>query len=87
MEDDRDCLERAESIAEKVCGQPATVDEIADGFALYGLSKRVMALDRLEAELGGEIDSSSHSLRRHVRLQDLRRRMTDLHYALRKASR
>lgn len=87
MTDDRDFLERAESIMEKTRGQPATVGEIADNFALYGLGKRVAALDKLDAELGGEIDSGAHSLRRNVRLQQLRRRMTDLHHALRKAKR
>ncbi|GKQ52879.1 hypothetical protein [Bradyrhizobium sp. Ce-3] len=87
MTDTRDFLERGESIVEKITGQPATAGEIADNFALFGLSKRVAALDCLDAELGGEIDSGSHSLRRHVRLQELRRRMTDLHHALRKVRR
>ncbi len=87
MTDDRDFLERAESISEKACGQPATIGDIADNFALYGLNKRVVVLDELDAELGGEIDSSSHSLRSHVRLQEIRRRMNNLHRALRKANR
>ncbi|WP_342712169.1 hypothetical protein AAFG13_12505 [Bradyrhizobium sp. B124] len=87
MTDTRDYLERVESTLEKAAGQPATVGEIADNFALYGLGKRVAALDKLDAELSGEIDSGAHSLRRHVRLQQLRRRMTDLHHALRKAKR
>ena len=87
MTDDRNLLEYAESITEKACGQPATIDDIADNFALYGLNKRVVALDGLEAELDGEIGSGSHSLRRHVRLQELRRRMTSLHHALRRAKR
>lgn len=87
MTDGRDFLECAESVTEMAHGQPATAAEIADNFALYGLSKRVAALDRLDAELGGEIDSGSHSLRRHVRLQELRRRMNDLHHALRRAKR
>ncbi|MDA9533844.1 hypothetical protein [Bradyrhizobium sp. CCBAU 25338] len=34
-----------------------------------------------------EIDSSPHSLRRRIQLVDLRRRMGDLHEALRKAKR
>ena len=48
MTDDRNLLEYAESITEKACGQPATIDDIADNFALYGLNKRVVALDGLE---------------------------------------
>ena len=42
---------------------------------------------RLDAELGGEIDSSPHSLRKRVQLIELRRRMGSIHEALRKANR
>lgn len=87
MKDDRDFLERAGSIMEKACGEPVTVAEIADNFSLYGLSKRVAALDKFDAELTAEIDSGSHNLRHHVRLAELRRRMAGVHHALRKAKR
>jgi hypothetical protein len=86
-EDDRDFIERAESSTEKLYGNPATVNQIADHFALYGLKKRASALEDIDSELRGEIDSSPHSLRRRVQLMDLRRKMGGVHEALRKAKR
>lgn len=86
-EDNRNFIERAEAITGNLYGEPMSVERIADNFALYGLKKRVAALERFDAELGGEIDSSPHSLRRRIQLVDLRRRMGDLHEALRKAKR
>ena len=85
--DDRDFIERAESLTNKLYGKPATANQIADNFALYGLKKRAAALDDLDTELRGEIDSSPHSLRRRVQLMALRRKMGDIHDALRKAKR
>jgi len=87
MPDDRDFIERAESITGNLYGEPMSADRIGDNFALYGAKKRVAALERFDSELHGEIDSGAHSLRRHVRLMELRRRMGDVHRALRKASR
>jgi hypothetical protein len=87
MPDDRDFIERAESITGNLCGEPMSSDRMADNFALYGAKKRVAAMERFDSELYGEIDSGSHSLRRHVQLMELRRRMGDVHKALRKASR
>ena len=87
MSDDRDFIERAESITGNLYGEPMSLDRMADNFALYGAKKRVAAMERFDSELGGEIDSGSHSLRRHVRLMELRRRMGNVHKALRKARR
>jgi len=85
--DNRDMIERAESTNEKLYGEPTSIDEIADNFALYGLKKRAAALDEFDSELRGEIDASPHSLRRRVQLMELRRKMGDVHKALRKARR
>ena len=86
-EDNRNFIERADSITGNLYGEPMSPDRIAENFALYGLKKRVAALERFDAELGGEIDSSPHSMRKCVQLVDLRRRMGNLHEALRKARR
>ena len=86
-DDNRDFIERTESVTDKLYGLPMTIDRIADNFALYGLNKRAVALDDLDAELRGEIDSSPHSLRRRVQLMELRRKMGGVHEALRKARR
>jgi hypothetical protein len=86
-ENDRDLIGRAESDAEKLYGEPTSVDEIADNFVLYGLRRRVAALETFDGELRGEIDSSPHSLRRRVQLMELRRKMGSVHEALRRARR
>jgi len=86
-EDSRNFIERAESITGNLYGEPMSPNRIAENFALYGLRKRVAALERFDAELGGEIDSSPQSLRKRVQLVDLRRRMSSLHEALCKAKR
>lgn len=86
-DDDRDFLERADSIAEKQFGSSMSADEMTQDFALHGLKKRTIALERLDRELRGEIDSGPHSLRRRVQLMSLRRKMGGVHDALRKARR
>jgi hypothetical protein len=86
-DDDRDFIERANSVAENLHGEPMTTEEIADNFALFGLQKRTAALEKFDTELRGEIDSSPHSLRRRVQLMTLRKKMGGVHEALRKARR
>ena len=86
-DDDRDFIERANSVAEKLHGESMTTEEIAKSFALFGLPKRTAALEKFDTDLRGEIDSSPHSLRRRVQLMALRKRMGDVHEALRKARR
>ncbi|MCS3726461.1 hypothetical protein [Bradyrhizobium betae] len=86
-EDERNFIERAASITGNLYGEPMSPERIAENFALYGLKKRVAALERFDAELGGDIDSSPHSLRKRVQLVDLRWRMGSLHEALRNAKR
>lgn len=85
--DDRDFIERAGSLIEKLYGKPAGIDQIADDFALYGVKKRAATLEDFDAELRGEIDGSPHSLRRRVQLMTLRRKMGGVHEALRQAKR
>lgn len=85
--DERDFIERASSVAEKLHGEPMTAEEIANNFALFGLQKRTEALEKFDSELRGEIDSSPHSLRRRVQLTALRNKMGGVHEALRKARR
>jgi hypothetical protein len=86
-EDGRDFLERSDSTMRNLYGVPGSIDQIADQFALYDLRKRAAALENFDAELRGEIGSGSHSLRRHAELMTLRRKLGDVHEALRKARR
>lgn len=88
MQDDNgDFIARARSVAEKVHGGPMTTEEITNNFALFGLQKRVAALDKFDNELSGEVDSSPHALRQRVQLMALRKKMGGVHEALRKARR
>lgn len=87
MEDERNFIERAESETKKLYGEPMSIEDIADDFALYGLKKRAAALEDIDAELRGEVGSGTHALRQHARLIGLRQKMGDVHEALRKARR
>lgn len=86
-EHETDLIDHSESITEKLYGEAMSIDKIADDFALYGLKKRVVALEKFDNELRGEIDASPHSLRRRAQLMELRRKMGGIHDALRKAKR
>jgi hypothetical protein len=86
-DDDRDFIERSESLTDKLYGKAASIDELADSFALYGLKKRAATLEDFDTELRGDIDSGAHNLRRHVQLITLRQKMGGVHEALRKAKR
>ena len=86
-DDDRDFIERAESASEKLRGQPMDTDKMAENFVIYGQEKRAAMLENMDAELRGELNSGSHSLRRRVQLMALRRKMGGVHAALRKARR
>ena len=87
QKNDRDFIERTNSVAEKLHGEPMTTEEIANSFTLLGLQKRVAALEQFDKELSGDIDSSPHALRRRVQLTALRKKMGGVHEALRKARR
>ncbi len=87
MDDDRDFIERTESETKKIHGEPMSIEDMVDDFALYGLEKRTAALENIDTELRGEIGSGAHALRRHARLMGLRQKMGQVHEALRKAKR
>jgi hypothetical protein len=86
-DDERDLIERAASVTEKLNGKPMSIDNMVDNFALYGLQKRAAALTDFDAELRSEIGSGAHSLRRRAQLMGLRKKMGSVHEALRKAKR
>ncbi|MBV9064274.1 MAG: hypothetical protein JO004_00710 [Methylobacteriaceae bacterium] len=86
-EDDPDFIARAASTAEKLHGLAPDDGKTIENFALCGLKKRAGLLESLDGELRDEISSSPHSLRRRVQLMELRRKMGDVHEALRKAKR
>ena len=71
----RDFIERAASITGRLYGEPMSPNRIAENFALYGLKRRAAALEHLDDEMRGEIDSSPNNLRRRVQLMELRRKI------------
>lgn len=79
--------ECAQSTIEKIHNQSMDTDKMTENFAICGLKRRAAALESLDAELRGEIDSGSHNLRRRVQLMALRKKMGSVHEALRKAKR
>lgn len=85
--DERDFIERANSVSEKLHGEPSDIEKMTKSFVLHGLEKRAAILESFDGELRDEIGSCSHSLRRRVQLMALRRKMGGVHEALRKARR
>ena len=47
---DRDFIERADSVGEKLHGQPMNIDAMAENFALFGLRRRAAALESFDAQ-------------------------------------
>ncbi|WP_315751235.1 MULTISPECIES: hypothetical protein [unclassified Bradyrhizobium] len=83
----RNFIERSDSITGNLYGQPMSLERIAENFALYGLQKRVAALESFDAELREGIEANPGDLRRHARMLELRRNMGSVHAALRNAGR
>jgi hypothetical protein len=86
-DNDCNCIQRTRSLNKRLHGEPMSDDEIADDFALYGSKKRASTLENLDGELRDNIESGSHNMRRRVQLIALRRKLGDVHEALRKARR
>ena len=87
MPDDRDFIERSNSITQQLYGAPMSPERITDNFALYGLQKRAAALESFDRELRGEIDSSPNGLRKRAQLVGLRSQLESMHETLRHAGR
>jgi hypothetical protein len=87
MADNRDFISCSQSMAEKVHGRTATVDEMTREFAGYNPSWRVMSLDRLDAEFACDEPLTLNGARRLAEAVVRRRALGDIHEALRKAGR
>jgi hypothetical protein len=87
MADDRDFIARSQSMAEKMRGRAATVDEMTSEFAEYDRAWRVLSLDRLDVELAGDEPLTLNSARRLADAVVRRRALGDIHEVLRKAGR
>jgi hypothetical protein len=87
MKDERDYLDKTRSYAQKITGDsPETVDEMMPAqFVLYGLRKRSLILDSIDASMTGDLgEEEAHAALEKV---ELRRRLGEVHEQLRKAGR
>ena len=87
MADDRDFIARSQSMAEKMRGGAASVDEMTREFAGYDPAWRMLSLDRLDAELARDEPLTLNGARRLADAVVRRRALGDIHEALRKAGR
>lgn len=87
MDSDQDFVAHAGPAAEELHELSPDDSKTVENFALCGPKRRAGLLQGLDAELRGEVDSSPNSLRRRLRLRELRRTMRGVHEALRKARR
>jgi hypothetical protein len=85
--DERDFITRSQSMAEKMYGRPATVEEMTREFAGYGPSRRVMSLDRLDDDIVCDEPLTLNGARRLAETVVCRRAFGDIHEAMRKAGR
>jgi hypothetical protein len=87
MADDRDFIARSQSIAEKMYGRTATVDEMASAFAGCDPGQRVMSLEQLDAVVGSDEPLTLNGARRLADVVVRRRALSDVHQLLRKSGR
>ena len=86
-DDDRDFIERANSVAEKLHGEPMTTEEIAKEFRAFWIAEAHGCSRKIRHRTARRDRFSPHSLRRRVQLMALRKKMGGVHEALRKARR
>jgi hypothetical protein len=87
MADNRDFIARSQSMAEKMHGRTATVDEMTGAFAGFDPGRRVMSLDELDALVVSDEPLTLNGARRLADIVVRRRALGDVHELLRKAGR
>jgi hypothetical protein len=87
MSDDRDFIERTQSLSEKVEGRRMSQDELVNAFAMYSPEQRIALLETLDGETGGAIAGGANSVREGAEKWRLRQRLGATHDLLRKANR
>lgn len=83
MTDERSYIERSQSMAQKLHGRYATTHEMASEFATYDLLRRAQSLDAID----GELNNDNMSIRQRAEMFAKRRKLNDVHEALRGAGR
>jgi hypothetical protein len=87
MADNRDFIARSQSMAERMHGRTATVDEMTSAFAGCDPGRRVMSLDELDALVVSDEPLTLNGARRLADIVVRRRALGDVHALLRKAGR
>jgi hypothetical protein len=87
MADDRDFITRSQSIAEKMFGRTATVDEMASAFAGCDPGQRVVSLEQLDVVVANDEPLTLNGARRLADTVVRRRALSDVHELLRKTGR
>ena len=87
MADERTFLEKSNSMAEKMTGKPASVDDMVTEFSKYGLERRANALDAIDADLSSDEPLTMSDMRKQVKILQQRRALGAAHEALRRAGR
>jgi hypothetical protein len=87
MSDDdyTDFFEAQNDMSQKWFGKDWTAESVTQRFPLFGMAKRIEALDGLDVAMR-KMDSSGN-LRKSAEMLALRRQLTDTHHALRKVGR
>lgn len=87
MADERNFIDRSQSMAEKMTGKPASVDDMVSEFSKYSLERRASALDAIDADLSSDEPLRMEDLRKQVKILNHRRALGAAHEALRRAGR
>jgi hypothetical protein len=87
MTDNRNFIARLQSMAEKMHGRTATVEEMASAFAGCGPGQRIMSLDELDALVANDEPLTLNGARQLADIVVRRRALGDVHALLRKAGR
>lgn len=81
-------VDSAEEHSELMSGVPASMDDMAKDFALYGLPRRVEMIKKFRASLEtGEISSEASKMHKYLRDREQLKRMEEIHHTLRRAKR
>lgn len=88
-EDNRNFVERSESLTQLSMGRSATPDEIVKEFAKQGSARRVSIIDQLDSDLASDepLSLGTNEFRRVQKMRSHRRAFGNVHEALRRAGR
>jgi hypothetical protein len=86
MSDDRNFLEKAQSISKKRIGREISPKELATEFSKWGIEQRINYLDDIESDLK-RTQFSSEQVREAAKLQNFVSALNNTHERLRKIGR